>query len=552
MTRNRKSKAALLLALPALLCGALLVSGTPTQAEVTNPGATTIKIVGGTFTMNKADPDGDPPINFRFPDLVGPWACNDGIDNDLDGFTDTGSDPECAPPTGTYHATLSSPPTQADTNESMAGYQGVFECNDGIDQDLDVIFDHVSVNPTNPDSGGTNGCAYSTDPDEDSTLSQAYFIAPTFTGTTAADGTVSVTAATFQVNWITFDASALGVPPPGTIKAQITMLPEGFPWTGSMNPNYGAGDVSMDAVKLTIKISVPGGFGGSCRMGAIDGSNPIVIDNLTTGTSGSLTGAPAAPGSGVATVVRGDFGLNVTAQHENGVDSCPPLIMNGMNDFLNLPNASGNDATFALQATPTPLGYGAISGTITEDGSGTPLPGVWARVRNKATNTYVAKTLTDANGDFLVTGLPPGQYTVWYNDPDGSHASEYNGGGTVWANAPAINVAASATTDADASLAGGGTLTGTVTEVGSGNPLAGVNVRIRNAGTGAYVAATVTNGSGQWSKVLPAGSYKVLFEDGGVHTQEFSANKPGAVTATVIVLGSGATIVVDEDLALAI
>lgn len=546
MTRRLRSRVALVGALSAMLGGLVLFSASPTQAVVNNPGAVTFTVKGGTFIMNKADPDGDPPLSFKFPNLLGPWACNDGLDNDGDGFTD-GADAECDPIAGTNYpvgAFVENPTNQADTNEAMDGYQGVWECNDGVDQDLDGLYDHSSLNPTTPDTGTGQGCSYANDNDEDASGNQ-FYITPKFNGSVAGDGSVSVTTATFQNQTVSFDASAiLG---PGTvIKAVVSIIPEGFPWTGSVNPDFGSGEVTMDSAKVTIKIVVQGI--GQCRIGAPDGSNPIVIDNLTTGTSGSLTGSPAAPGGNLATIVRGDFGMNVVPVDEPGFDCA--LMEASMIDFLNLPNTSGNDASFTLQSSFTPLGNGAIGGTVVEDGTGDPLAGVWARVRDKNTNTFVTKVLTDSNGEFEATGLPPGDYVVWYQDPDGSHNDEYNGGGSTFGGAPAVTVAASQKTTANASLAPGGGLTVNTTDATTTNPLGGVTVRVRNSATNTFVTAFKTQAGGSYTKSMVPGDYKLLFEAPG-YVSEWATNQPGWAKANPVTVPNGGSVVVDADLSMA-
>ena len=59
-------------------------------------------------------------------------ACNDGIDNDADGFIDFGGDAGCTSATGTTERT---------------------QCQDGIDNDGDTVFDANPPNAVNPDPG---------------------------------------------------------------------------------------------------------------------------------------------------------------------------------------------------------------------------------------------------------------------------------------------------------------------------------------------------------------------------------------------------------------
>jgi hypothetical protein len=102
-------------------------------------------------------------------------ACSDGIDNDHDGRTDYGSDPECASPSGTSEGLPGSAPA----------------CRDGIDNDLDGHTDY-------PDD---QDCAYPGDGTSES--------APSGTCTTLSQPPVCVSYTTGSV-YQTFTVSGPG------------------------------------------------------------------------------------------------------------------------------------------------------------------------------------------------------------------------------------------------------------------------------------------------------------------------------------------------------
>ena len=56
---------------------------------VSNPGSFTISTVGGYIFIGKS---GTKPSRTDFTNTIGPWQCNDGIDNNADGNID-GADP---------------------------------------------------------------------------------------------------------------------------------------------------------------------------------------------------------------------------------------------------------------------------------------------------------------------------------------------------------------------------------------------------------------------------------------------------------------------------
>lgn len=132
---------------------------------------------------------------------------------------------------------------------------------------------------------------------------------------------------------------------------------------------------------------------------------------------------------------------------------------------------------------------GAVGGTVTALGSGTPLTGVWVAVVDAGSGRLVGGTVTGGDGSYGVGGLRAGSYLVAFADPSGAHSFEFFDDSVSPAGATPVAVSAGATSSADAVLAastppgGGATLAGTVIESGSGGPVAGV-----------WVAAVRTDG----------------------------------------------------------
>jgi hypothetical protein len=71
---------------------------------------------------------------------------------------------------------------------------------------------------------------------------------------------------------------------------------------------------------------------------------------------------------------------------------------------------NGRQLANLLRLPPGVSRSGAVQGRVT-DASGQTLPGTTITVTNELTNASVA-TVTDANGEYLVTGLPPMRFTV--------------------------------------------------------------------------------------------------------------------------------------------
>lgn len=91
----------------------------------------------------------------------------------------------------------------------------------------------------------------------------------------------------------------------------------------------------------------------------------------------------------------------------------------------------------------------AISGTVTETGTGTPLGGIQVRARTLA-NTFVGATTTAADGTYALH-LPPGTYKLVFTDPTGTHIAEWYADKPGFAKATAVTHV-DATTTANAQL----------------------------------------------------------------------------------------------------
>ena len=160
-TARRRLGVGLLIA----LLGASVLSYAPAgAASISNPQAITLTVRGGQFTLNEGAVAPNTPTTFNNLNLDGPWACNDGVDNAgsehttettssnityavpgtaPDGLAD-GADPQCAaPPAGT---------TQVDNSESIPGWQSVYECGNGLDDNLNSspTLDNTSVDAADP------------------------------------------------------------------------------------------------------------------------------------------------------------------------------------------------------------------------------------------------------------------------------------------------------------------------------------------------------------------------------------------------------------------
>ncbi len=202
---------------------------------------------------------------------------------------------------------------------------------------------------------------------------------------------------------------------------------------------------------------------------------------------------------------------------------------------------------------------GSIGGTVTESGTAVPVSGSWV-IAIRSTNGVIARgAVTATDGTYLLGGLEAGDYRVAVIDPSLHHAYDlFFDDKASFSSADDVAVSVGSTTtinpDLDASVAPttNATITGTVTDAGSGEPVPGAWAAAVNSNTGVFTAATTADDSGRFSLAVPAGSYKVEFLDRtGGHAGEWFDDKPlgdfgGATPVVVTVAG---TAMVNEDLA---
>lgn len=175
-------------------------------------------------------------------------------------------------------------------------------------------------------------------------------------------------------------------------------------------------------------------------------------------------------------------------------------------------NFTFTQQTHALTADKTNLDFDgtqntfSISGAVTEEGTGSAIPGVGVVVK-KSDGTQVGTATTDNAGRYTITSLPPGvDYIVTFTKANYTF--------------PVPQIQASASGDQTVNVKGtpaSFSLSGIVRD-SANNPLAGVTVTVTNAdGTGTPQTAT-TNASGVYriSNLRAGKSYTVVMTKTGV------------------------------------
>lgn len=217
----------------------------------------------------------------------------------------------------------------------------------------------------------------------------------------------------------------------------------------------------------------------------------------------------------------------------------------------------------AAESTPVP---GRLTGQVTEAGTGAPLAGLWVVALRSSDTQFMRGDASDATGHFDLS-VPPGEYFVYVADPSGHHRSGFHG------EPMRLLVASGSTVTVEPSVPHGvGSITGTVTEAGSGRPLDGIwalALSTETSSTGALESTVEADATGTYHLAdLPARRHFLGWVDPtGAHATRFAPDSPNIpdsarvpvtadVTTTVVgslpaqqPVGGGASIsgrVVDE------
>ncbi len=345
-------------------------------------------------------------------------------------------------------------------------------------------------------------------------------------------------------------------------------------------------------------VNIPTCHGGQVfRSNAIPAGTPVAVTAATLTTlhdsflkGGTLTGTVTAPVgtplAGVAVrilVPNGDYFLPPTFTDSSGHYQVSNLVPNdywvcfdaswsrqaGSPGYLyqcyGTTPGDPSAPTVAVRSGVTTvaniqLSYGAaVAGHVT-DSAGNAVSSVNVVVTDLTTNT-VQQDYTDDNGDFGFFGLPADDYTVCY-DPTNSSvpADGYTAPPTgfvagCWRNeAPQqapdpVHTVAGSISQTDITLATGGEVNGTLTD-SDGNPIMSATVTVLYA-DGTQVTGGYTGYDGRYQiDSLPAVPVAICFEAGwqGFDSACY-ANAPDYQSATLVTIGAGQTLTIDQQLA---
>lgn len=183
-----------------------------------------------------------------------------------------------------------------------------------------------------------------------------------------------------------------------------------------------------------------------------------------------------------------------------------------------------------------------ISGTVTDAATGDPVDGVCAYLYSAATGDYTGQgTCTGADGGYAFSDIPADAYYVAIFDPTGVHQTEWYGQAATIADASPIDLSGGDAQGIDVQLSDVTSVTGTVTDAKTGDPLANVCAYLYNT-DGSYAGhGSCTGADGTYTiQGEDAGTYDVAFTDpAGTHLTQWYDNAATQADATHIDVTDG-------------
>jgi hypothetical protein len=213
--------------------------------------------------------------------------------------------------------------------------------------------------------------------------------------------------------------------------------------------------------------------------------------------------------------------------------------------------ADGTTISYVVQLDPA----GGISGTVTgTDGKLVPGGSVQAYSLDPPPNTWLDGSLSavpDSNGAYHLRGLPPGRYALCVrpgnsiNDTSTGYLSTCTGYASPPTGSVIVDVSTGSTTQFDATVQLGGTISGTVTTATGGAPGRWMYINVYTD-NGAPVSNGGANADGTYSiGGLPTGNYQVCFGDTNpqaCYQDPVTGSRTAAVTAGAITAGIDVTL----------
>jgi 5-hydroxyisourate hydrolase-like protein (transthyretin family) len=211
--------------------------------------------------------------------------------------------------------------------------------------------------------------------------------------------------------------------------------------------------------------------------------------------------------------------------------------------------------TWTVTAAPSDGGNSSISGKVTASDGQTPLGSIevaayqWLPSDEEFSWVVVGSSVTQADGNYSISGLKSGSYQLEFYDANHRYVSEFFNDVRDIYSAESITVGeASAITGINASLVMGGKITGKITGPDGITPLTSIEVNAfhwdEDDQDWYWSDSASTSTDGTYTILgLAAGDYRIQFNDNwGNYLGEYYDNATGLFTAKDIAVGESLTV----------
>jgi len=194
---------------------------------------------------------------------------------------------------------------------------------------------------------------------------------------------------------------------------------------------------------------------------------------------------------------------------------------------------------------------GVVSGTVTEQGTGTPLGDIPVRVFAPGEAQYsLGSAQTCPNGKYRMK-LPTGTYILGFNEDDATgdsaHAAEYFSEAYCEAAATALVVGEGSSTVADEQLNRGSTVSGTIWD-STRAPLSAASALATGVALGSCTVGAGSGTDGSYRLRLPEGTFRLQGASAGFGNQCWDHDNSCAAYTPVVVVSGAPVTGVDFDL----
>jgi len=321
-------------------------------------------------------------------------------------------------------------------------------------------------------------------------------------------------------------------------------------YTGKSSPSQPEA-VSATAGSETSGIDAAMKTGGQIvgKVTSASGSAPVsgIQISVYQGTNDYAT-------AGVTTTATGEYTVSGLATGEYKVEFSLPYgsTLNYLPQYYDSKTSLSEASEVSVVAGSTASGInaslatgGQIAGTVTSTGTKAAVEGIEVCAQDSGGQSGNGCAITNSKGEYTVSSLPSGSYTVIFYPLDAPNFLEqYYNGKTSSTEADTVAVTAGSTTSGiNATMVVGGQITGTVTSAATKAALGGIEVCATPIGSGNEQCAS-TSSVGEYVIVgLATSEYKVELysSDGQNYLPQYYKGKESSTEAEVVTVTAGST-----------